>query len=158
MLITRHWAHKLPISIGTFYGFAQGPTWPKARQLSDQLLETFTQELVFGMTGVRLIMGDFNQEPEQLTQHHIWMRQGWRNAQHIAEQLLQYQILPTYKGVNERDQIWFPRKPSNCSGASRSLITLSTTPPSPYSSRCHVGIVTYTGGHDRPEFPGIILM
>jgi len=66
VLITRHWAHKLPISIGTFYGFAQGPTWPKARQLSDQLLETFTQELVFGMTGVRLIMGDFNQEPEQL--------------------------------------------------------------------------------------------
>ena len=106
VLITRHWANQLPISIGTFYGFAQGPTWPRARQLSDQLLETFTTEMVLGMTGVRLIMGDFNQEPEQLTQHHIWMRHGWRNAQHLAEHLLHHQIVPTCKGVNERDQIW----------------------------------------------------
>eukprot|EP00435_Cladocopium_sp_Y103_P012734 s3515_g3.t1 len=41
VLLTKHWIHNFPITIGTFYGFAQGPTWPKARQLSDQLLEIF---------------------------------------------------------------------------------------------------------------------
>ena len=58
VLLTRHWMNQLPIAIGTFYGFAQGPTWPKARQLSDQLSETFTTELVLGMSGVRMVMGD----------------------------------------------------------------------------------------------------
>ena len=76
VMITRHWANSLPITIGTFYGFAQGPTWPKARQMSDQLLETYTTELVIGMSGVRLVMGDFNFEPGQLIQQQIWMKHG----------------------------------------------------------------------------------
>eukprot|EP00438_Fugacium_kawagutii_P025316 Skav217869 [mRNA] locus=scaffold2487:75358:81453:+ [translate_table: standard] len=49
LMMTRHWANGLPITIGTVYGYAKGPTWPKARQLTDQLLETFTTEMVIGI-------------------------------------------------------------------------------------------------------------
>ena len=106
VMLARHWMNQLPITIGTFYGFAQGPTWLRARQLSDQLLETFTTELILGMAGVRLMVGDFNQEPGQLTQQIIWQQHGWRNAQQVAAELFQHQPVPTCKGSTERDQIW----------------------------------------------------
>eukprot|EP00438_Fugacium_kawagutii_P035740 Skav229334 [mRNA] locus=scaffold2596:57032:62763:+ [translate_table: standard] len=106
VLLTRHWANDLPITVGTIYGYAQGPTWPKARQLTDQLLETFTTEVVLGMTGVRIIQGDFNQDPGDLVQHRIWQRHGWRNSQEVAAELFQHEIIPTCKGATERDQSW----------------------------------------------------
>eukprot|EP00435_Cladocopium_sp_Y103_P073834 s627_g45.t1 len=58
------------------------------------------------MSGVRLVMGDYNQEPGQLTQQQIWLRHGRRNAQDVAAELFFHEILPTCKGVNQRDQIW----------------------------------------------------
>eukprot|EP00438_Fugacium_kawagutii_P011104 Skav203175 [mRNA] locus=scaffold39:98339:103385:- [translate_table: standard] len=106
VLLTRHWTGTLPITVGTFYGYAQGPTWPQARKLSDQLLETFTVELVMGMTGVRIIMGDFNFNPGQLTQQQIWLRHGWQNLQDVSQRLFDHVPVPTCKGVNERDQVW----------------------------------------------------
>ena len=106
MLLTRHWIHGFPITVGGFYGYAQGPTWPAARQLNDQLLETFTQEFVIGMSGVRLLVGDFNFEPSELVQQQIWERHGWCNAQSLAAQTLLHEWRPTCKGVKERDQIW----------------------------------------------------
>eukprot|EP00435_Cladocopium_sp_Y103_P018213 s3515_g4.t1 len=58
------------------------------------------------MSGVRMVMGDFNQEPGDLTQQRIWMRHGWRSAQHVAAELFQHEVVPTCKGSPERDQIW----------------------------------------------------
>eukprot|EP00438_Fugacium_kawagutii_P035024 Skav226644 [mRNA] locus=scaffold1097:92180:97042:+ [translate_table: standard] len=106
VLMTRRWICGLAISMGTCYGYAQGPTWPKARQLTDQLLQTFTTEMVLGMEGIRIIAGDFNQEPLQLDQQCLWHRLGWRNAQEVAADLLNHLPVPTCKGVNERDQLW----------------------------------------------------
>ena len=106
VLLTRHWANDTPITVGTFYGYAQGPTWPKSQQLSDQLLETYTTELVMGMSGVRLCMGDFNQEAGKLTQQQIWMRHGWRNAQQVATEMFGHEPAPTCKGSTAPDQIW----------------------------------------------------
>jgi hypothetical protein len=74
--------------------------------LLDQLLETFTTELILGMGGVRLVMGDFNQEPGQLLQQQLWQRHGWRSAQDVAAEFFQHQWVPTCKGATERDQIW----------------------------------------------------
>ena len=98
VLLTRHWVAATPITVGTFYGYARGPTWPRARQLSDQLLENFTTEVILGMSGVRLIMGDFNQEAGQLVQQQIWLRHGWRNAQQLAEEMLNHNPFPHAKG------------------------------------------------------------
>eukprot|EP00435_Cladocopium_sp_Y103_P012354 s2527_g3.t1 len=106
VLLTRHWVSNTPLTVGTFYGYAKGPTWPKARQLSDQLLENYTQELVLGMSGVRMIMGDFNQEPGSLLQHQLWLRHGWRNAQQLAADMFQHVPVATCKGATSPDQIW----------------------------------------------------
>lgn len=106
VMLTRHWASTLPITIGTFYGYATGPTWARAKHLSDQLLETYTTEVVMGMSGVRLIMGDFNQEHGALIQQQIWMRHGWQNAQHLAAETFNHLVTPTCKGATEADQIW----------------------------------------------------
>jgi hypothetical protein len=96
----------VPITIGGFYGYAQGPTWPRARQLSDQVLETFTQQLVIGMDGIRLIVGDFNHEPGELVQQRVWQRYGWVNAQTLGISTLEHEWTPTCKHATERDQIW----------------------------------------------------
>ena len=106
VLLTRHWAASVPITIGTTYCYPKGPTWPKSAHLSDQLLSTFTTEVVLGMSGVRILMGDFNHDPGHLTQHQIWIRQGWKSAQHIAAELFHHEPQATCKGSTEPDQIW----------------------------------------------------
>eukprot|EP00435_Cladocopium_sp_Y103_P032314 s106_g8.t1 len=106
VLMTRHWINSTPVSVGGFYGYAQGPTWPKARQLSDQVLETFTREVVMGMSGVRILQGDYNQNPGALVQQQIWERYGWRNAQSAAVDLLNHEWMATCKNATEPDQIW----------------------------------------------------
>eukprot|EP00435_Cladocopium_sp_Y103_P066420 s304_g28.t1 len=106
VLMTRHWINSTPVSVGGFYGYAQGPTWPQARQLSDQVLETFTREVVMGMSGVRILQGDFNQHPGALVQQQLWARYGWRNAQDAAVELLNHEWMATCKNATEPDQIW----------------------------------------------------
>ena len=71
LLLTRHWVHGTPIVVGGFYGFTQGPTWPHARQQNEDLLQNFTTQVVIGMSGVRIIQGDFNFDPRELHQHRL---------------------------------------------------------------------------------------
>lgn len=106
VLLTRHWVNAVPVTVGGFYGYAQGPTWPKAKQLSDQLLETFTREVVIGMQGIRLLVGDYNQEPNVLLQQRIWEQYGWCNAQQHGLHMLAHTWHPTCKHATEPDQIW----------------------------------------------------
>ena len=106
VLLTRHWVHGTPVVVGGFYGFTQGPTWPHARQQNDDLLQTFTTQVVIGMSGVRIIQGDFNFDPRELHQHRLWEQYGWRNAQDVAQELLDHICVPTCKNSTQRDQIW----------------------------------------------------
>eukprot|EP00435_Cladocopium_sp_Y103_P038237 s1388_g10.t1 len=106
VLLTRHWVQSTVVTVGGFYGYAQGPTWPRAKQLSDQVLETFTREVVIGMSGVRILLGDFNQEPGALVQQQLWARYGWHNAQTLAADLFHHEWLATCKHSTEPDQIW----------------------------------------------------
>lgn len=68
VMATQHWIHALPVIVGTIYGHSPGPTWPKARRLTDMLFEVFTREVVFGASGVRILTGDFNADPGELPQ------------------------------------------------------------------------------------------
>eukprot|EP00438_Fugacium_kawagutii_P025911 Skav228848 [mRNA] locus=scaffold4472:1077:5912:+ [translate_table: standard] len=106
VLVSRHWIGQYPIVIGGFYGFAQGPTWPQSRKLSDSLLETMTTNIVMGMQGIRIIQGDFNYNPGELLQQRIWRRYSWCEAQELAEQLFDHQTQMTCKNSTQRDQIW----------------------------------------------------
>eukprot|EP00438_Fugacium_kawagutii_P008056 Skav223965 [mRNA] locus=scaffold3540:263869:268707:+ [translate_table: standard] len=106
VLVSRHWVGQVPVVIGGFYGYSQGPTWPQSRRLNDSLLETMTQEIVIGMQGIRIIQGDFNYNPGELTQQQLWARYGWCNAQTLAAETLNHEITMTCKHTTERDQIW----------------------------------------------------
>eukprot|EP00438_Fugacium_kawagutii_P015810 Skav206886 [mRNA] locus=scaffold3287:72863:77896:+ [translate_table: standard] len=106
VLVTRHWVGPCPIVVGSFYGYSQGPTWPRSKQMSDALLQTYTNEIVLGMQGVRLIQGDFNYEPSQLQQQQLWLWHGWRNAQDLGQELFGWSPTPTCKHSTQRDQIW----------------------------------------------------
>eukprot|EP00435_Cladocopium_sp_Y103_P058544 s772_g20.t1 len=106
VLLTRHWIQQTPITVGGFYGYAQGPTWPRAKALSDQLLTTFTREVVIGMSGIRILVGDYNQEPGDLVQQQLWAQYGWCNAQTLGVSNLHHVWMPTCKHATERDQIW----------------------------------------------------
>ena len=106
VLLTRHWVSGCPIVVGGFYGFAQGPTWPASKQLSNELLSTFTQEVVIGMAGIRIIQGDFNYDPMELDQQRVWHQYGWRSAQAVAAEMFDHEIQATCKKATERDQIW----------------------------------------------------
>ena len=113
-LVTRHWIGKTPVVIGGFYGYAQGPTWPRSKQLSDALLITLTQEVIIGMQGIRIIQGDFNYEPGELQQHLVWQRYGWRNAQDVAAELFNHEVTMTCKHRTQRDQIWLSPEAIRC--------------------------------------------
>ena len=105
-LLSRHWISGMPVVIGAFYGYAQGPTWPKSKSLSDKSLSTFTTEVVMGMSGVRILQGDFNYEPGEIPQQRIWQQYGWCIAQQLAHELFHHEVVPTCKHTNQRDQIW----------------------------------------------------
>ena len=85
----RHMIDDLPITSAVVYGFAQGPTYPNAKTLTDQLLSTVTKEVVLGMQGVRIIAGDFNMTAGSSPQIAIWRQHGWQEAQQLARSLWQ---------------------------------------------------------------------
>lgn len=77
-----------------------------AQSETTQQPAVLTQEVVIGIGGIRLLVGDFNQDPGALVQQKIWERYGWCNAQTLRAQLLNHEWTPTCKGMTERDQIW----------------------------------------------------
>ena len=79
---------------------------PTSRRLSNELLSTFTKEVVIGMSGIRTIQGDFNYDPLELDQQRVWHQYGRRSAQAVSAELFDHEITATCKGVTERDQIW----------------------------------------------------
>ena len=106
LLTARHWCYGTPITISTVYGYPQGPSWPKAKTLTNELLRNLTTNMVLGMQGVRLIVGDYNNEPEQLREQQIWKYHGWANAQCLAQAKWNQTKVFTCKNATERDQIW----------------------------------------------------
>ena len=106
VLTMRHWAGGTPITVSTIYGYPQGPTWPKAKKLTDELLSHISTNVVLGMDGVRIIAGDYNANPGELREHQLWQQLGWVNAQCHALDRWSQSRTPTCKNSTERDQIW----------------------------------------------------
>ena len=106
LLASRQWAGSLAITSCTFYGYPVGPTWPRAKALSNCLLEAFTRDIVYGSQGVRCIGGDFNDSPGALRQQQLWAQCGWVNAQSLAVEKFSHQWTATCKFSTEPDQLW----------------------------------------------------
>ncbi|CAK8995360.1 Putative ATP-dependent RNA helicase DHX57 [Durusdinium trenchii] len=88
------------------YGYCRGPTWPKAKQLTENLLSTVTSHFVIGGFGIRTICGDFNFSEDELDSFEIWRQFGWVSAQRFASFHWGHLVKPTCKGATERDFIW----------------------------------------------------
>ena len=78
----------MQLSTATVYCPAKGPTFPNARALSEELLQSVTENLVFGREGPRAILGDFNCPAGHLQQMQVWQPLGWVELQNLMHQCL----------------------------------------------------------------------
>ena len=61
---------------------------------------------MLGKTGVRIIAGDFNQDPANLEQVSLWLQQGWVECQSLAQRLWGRTPQPTCKHATQRDLVF----------------------------------------------------
>ena len=96
----------MPAVIATVYLPPKGPTYPRAKELGEDLLRPLSQELVYGRSGCRAIIGDFNCAPGSLVAHQLWQDCGWIEVQ--DEMARRHGLTPfnTCKGASRADQIW----------------------------------------------------
>ena len=80
--LTSHQVGPHRILVATIYGYARGPTWPRARELTEQMLTHLTEHLVVGYSGMAIV-GDFN--PHELHEFD-WRTYGWEHAQQLSHQ------------------------------------------------------------------------
>ena len=106
LLVTKHMVQELPLTVATIYGYPGGPTWPQSRAMTDQLLSIYTQQIVIGGSGPRIIVGDMNKMPHQLDELSLWQHLGWVEAQDWAFATFQQPIQMTCKQATRIDQIW----------------------------------------------------
>jgi hypothetical protein len=105
-MISRHFVGTTSFTIASVYGFPAGPTWPRSRELTEQLLQPLTKEVVIGATGCRIIQGDFNQTVGSLDAFQIWRHYGWVEAQCLAQHHWGRCISATCKNATTVDLMW----------------------------------------------------
>ena len=96
----------LEVASATIYCPPVGPTYPRAKQLAEALLEPVTEQLVYGRQGPRLICGDFNAAPGSLKAMKLWQSQGWIELQQLFLETHFRPPEPTCKNSTNPDQIW----------------------------------------------------
>lgn len=106
VMLSRHFVGPTPFTVASIYGFPAGPTWPRNRSLTEQLLTTVTKEVVLGTSGCRIIQGDFNQPADRLDAFQIWRHYGWVEAQCLAKDLWGRHIEATCKNASTVDLMW----------------------------------------------------
>ena len=105
-MVSRHFVGHHSLLIGATYGFPTSPTWPRHKELTQQLLQTMTKELVVGSSGFRLIMGDMNCSRDTPGEFDVWRRYGWQEIQQLAFDSWQQPFQWTCKGSTQVDHIW----------------------------------------------------
>ena len=104
--VAQFWWGPQRILATSLYLWPRGPTWPKATEASNLLLEQVTKEVVLSRTGFRAIVGDFNHDETQLQSIAVWKQQGWFEIQQCAEERWNREITMTCKGRTVRDFVW----------------------------------------------------
>eukprot|EP00435_Cladocopium_sp_Y103_P028210 s1936_g7.t1 len=106
VLISAACVHGLEIVAATVYLPPRGPTYPNAVALSESLLAPITEELVFGRSGCRAILGDMNCSAGSLQQMELWIQNGWVEVQALMQQMHGVDQRHTCKHATSPDQIW----------------------------------------------------
>ena len=87
------------------YGWPTSPTWPGARTLTENMLQSVSQEFIIGMQGLRYVAGDFN-HPESLPSIQGWLQAGWVEIQTLHHQRSGYVPQDTYRGMSRPDRLY----------------------------------------------------
>ena len=106
VMVTAARIQSLEIVTATVYLPPKGPTYPKAAELSEQLLQPITTNLVLGRSGPRCICGDFNGTSDAYPQMHIWRQQGWQEIQEVFRDRFSVPVRKTCKNATTPDQLW----------------------------------------------------
>ena len=88
------------------YAWPQSPTWPKAKQWTNDLLSHLTQQLIYGRSGPRFVAGDYNHSDDQLADLDLWRQAGWVEIQELAFNLWGRAPRPTFNGSTFIDKIF----------------------------------------------------
>ena len=121
--VTQHFLQDHCITVGNLYGFAKGPTFPDSLERTNLLLQDFTREVVFGLRGIRIICGDYNHSPSELSEVSVWLEQGWIEIQDLAAAKWQTPKIPTCKHATYRDFIFLsPEAAAFCVSAQVSYL------------------------------------
>ena len=114
-LVTRHYVDGISVLNAVVYGFPCSPTWPKAKQLTTELLGILTTEIVLGAQGPRVIGGDFNLDSTAIPLFQYWRSLGWQSAQDLAYDRWGQEKSFTCKGATETDLLWLsPEAIAHC--------------------------------------------
>lgn len=88
------------------YGWPRSPTWPRAAEATETMLQHITQELVLSRTGPRFIVGDFNCKSHESPSMMLWKSQGWVDVQEWAFHKYGRSHTLTSKNTNILDYIF----------------------------------------------------
>ena len=88
------------------YGWAQGPTWPRAHQATRDLLRHITRELIWGSSGMRFVAGDYNGSDETFPEWSEWQQAGWREIQVLHHLKTGDGPHCTCKNSSRPDRLW----------------------------------------------------
>ena len=94
------------LTAATIYCPPKGPTFPQAKALSEALLVPVTEQLVYGRSGPRAILGDFNCVAGSLDAMKHWISQGWVELQSHLYHTYGIEPKMTCKEATSPDQIW----------------------------------------------------
>ncbi|CAJ1367098.1 unnamed protein product [Effrenium voratum] len=103
--LSRFWIGDFQISGLNLYGWPTSPTWPGARTLTENMLQSVSQEFIIGMQGLRYVAGDFN-HPESLPSIQGWLQAGWVEIQTLHHQRSGYVPQDTYRGMSRPDRLY----------------------------------------------------
>ncbi|OLP98940.1 Retrovirus-related Pol polyprotein from type-1 retrotransposable element R2 [Symbiodinium microadriaticum] len=94
------------ITGATIYGVPPSSAYNQPLQTTAQILQTITQEVVYGHSGMRFVAGDMNCGPHDLSIFRCWERLGWVEAQLEGFRRWGRALEPTSKGKSVKDQVW----------------------------------------------------
>ena len=117
ILLTQHFVAGQTINIANLYGYPRGPTWPRARMLTAEIMRFLSLHYVVGNTGLAAITGDFNCDPNDIAEMAVWKTHGWKEVQELASTRWSQPPVPTCQHSTYRDQIWLsPQLADLCCG------------------------------------------
>eukprot|EP00435_Cladocopium_sp_Y103_P021646 s885_g5.t1 len=95
---------------GIAYGLAKDAHTPKVVAQTGRLLQAISDRIVLQSHGPRFLMGDFNQQLDQIELAKLWEEYGFVEAQTFAHYAWGQEPVNTCKNCTRKDHLWLSRE------------------------------------------------